>query len=63
MPGLDPGIHFFTYACAKGVDRRVKPGDDVSGDLETNRWGRNTSAWEADDWGGEDDAAMDDANH
>jgi hypothetical protein len=43
MPGLDPGIHGFISACAKGVDRRVKPGDDVMGDSGTNRWRRNSS--------------------
>jgi hypothetical protein len=30
MPGLDPGIHVFASVYAKGVDRRVEPGDDVS---------------------------------
>ncbi len=43
MPGLDPGIHGFISACAKGVDRRFKPGDDVMGDSGTNRWRRNSS--------------------
>jgi hypothetical protein len=29
MPGLEPGIHVFFLYSGKGVDRRVKPGDDA----------------------------------
>jgi hypothetical protein len=32
MPGLDPGIHAVTLRpqTGNGMERRVKPGDDVS---------------------------------
>src|SRR5260370_13305558 len=33
-----------SFACAKSVDRRVKPGDDGLWDSETNRWSRNSRA-------------------
>src|SRR5712664_83003 len=33
-----------SFACAKSVDRRVKPGDDGLWDPETNRWSRNSRA-------------------